>query len=95
MKLGGHTLAEGRSLLRSYPQRLVSLRVKQRRALDTIPSVAGAIADAEGALGGRGRVVVRFSGTEPLARVMVEGEEEDAVDQHARRIAAAIEAALG
>jgi phosphoglucosamine mutase len=95
MKLTGRTLSEGRGLLRSYPQKLVSLRVKQRKDLDSIPSVAGAIAEAEGALGGRGRVVVRFSGTEPLARVMVEGEEEDSVEQHARRIAAAIEAALG
>lgn len=95
MKLSGRSLAEGRSLLRSYPQKLVSLRVKQRRELGSIPSVAGAIAEAEGALGGRGRVVVRFSGTEPLARVMVEGEEEGAVEQHARAIAAAIEAALG
>jgi phosphoglucosamine mutase len=95
MKLSGRSLAEGRSMLRSYPQRLVSLRVKHRKELGSIPSVAGAIADAEGALGGRGRVVVRFSGTEPLARVMVEGEEEGAVEQHAAAIAAAIEAALG
>ena len=95
MKLTGRTLSEGRGLLRSYPQRLVSLRVRERRALASIPAVAGAIAEAEGALGGRGRVVVRFSGTEPLARVMVEGEEEGAVEQHALRIAAAIEAALG
>jgi phosphoglucosamine mutase len=73
----------------------VSLKVRERKALDSIPSVAGAIADAEGALGGRGRVVVRFSGTEPLARVMVEGEEESAVERHAQRIADAIEAALG
>ena len=95
MKLTGRTLSEGRGLLRSFPQRLVSLKVKERRALSSIPSVVGAIAEAEGALGGRGRVVVRFSGTEPLARVMVEGEEEGAVERHAQRIAAAIEAALG
>ena len=69
--------------------------MKERRSLSSIPSVAGAIAEAEVALGGRGRVVVRFSGTEPLARVMVEGEEEGAVERHAQRIAAAIEAALG
>jgi phosphoglucosamine mutase len=95
MKLTGRSLSEGRNLLRSYPQRLVSLRVKERRALGSIPSVAGAIAEAEGALGGTGRVVVRFSGTEPVARVMVEGLEEGDVDRHARNIAAAIEAALG
>jgi phosphoglucosamine mutase len=95
MKLGGRALSESRCLLRSYPQRLVGVKVKERRTLSSIPSVAGAIAEAEDSLGGRGRVVVRFSGTEPLARVMVEGEEEGAVEAHARRIAAAIEAALG
>lgn len=95
MKLTGRRLSDLKSALRSYPQRLVSLRVRERRELATIPSVVGAIAEAEGALGGRGRVVVRFSGTEPLARVMVEGEEEGAVENHARRIASAIEAALG
>ncbi|MFN2377110.1 MAG: phosphoglucosamine mutase [Candidatus Binatia bacterium] len=95
MKATGRSLSEGRALLRSYPQRLVSLRVRERRALESIPSVVGAIAEAEGALGGRGRVVVRFSGTEPLARVMVEGEEEGAVERHAGSIAAAIRAALG
>jgi phosphoglucosamine mutase len=95
MKLSGKPLSDGRSLVRSFPQRLVSLRIRERRALESIPSVVGAIAEAEGALGGRGRVVVRFSGTEPLARVMVEGEEEGAVERHASRIAAAIEAALG
>jgi len=95
MKLGGLPLSQSRSMLRSYPQRLVSLRVRERRELGAIPSVAGAIAEAREALGGRGRVVVRFSGTEPLARVMVEGEEEGAVDAHSRRIADAIEAALG
>ena len=69
--------------------------MRERRALGSIPEVAGAISDAEHALGGSGRVVVRFSGTEPVARVMVEGEDNGAVEGHARRIAAAIEAALG
>ena len=95
LKLSGRPLSAGRSLLRSYPQTLLSLRVRERRALGSIPEVAGAISDAEHALGGSGRVVVRFSGTEPVARVMVEGEDNGAVECHARRIAAAIEAALG
>lgn len=95
MKLSGSSLSQGRLLMRSYPQRLISLRVKTRQDLATIPSVVGAIAEAEGSLGGRGRVVVRFSGTEPVARVMVEGEEDGAVERHAQNIAAAIQAALG
>jgi len=95
MKLSGSPLSDLKTVLRSYPQRLISLRVRERRELETIPAVAGAIAQAEAVLGDRGRVVVRFSGTEPLARVMVEGEEDPTVEHHARRIAAAIEAALG
>ncbi|HYB97683.1 MAG TPA: phosphoglucosamine mutase [Candidatus Limnocylindrales bacterium] len=95
MKVSGRPLSELKSVFRPYPQRLINLRVRERKELTSIPSVVGAIAEAEGALGGRGRVLVRFSGTEPLARVMVEGEETGAVEEHARRIAAAIEAVLG
>ncbi|HYC53365.1 MAG TPA: phosphoglucosamine mutase [Candidatus Binatia bacterium] len=95
MKVSGKPLSELKAVFRPYPQRLINLRVRERKELTSIPSVAGAIEEAEGALGGRGRVLVRFSGTEPLARVMVEGEEIGAVEAHARRIAAAIEAVLG
>jgi phosphoglucosamine mutase len=57
--------------------------------------VAKAIADCRVALGETGRVVVRYSGTEPLARVMVEGMDAQAVEDHAARITGAIKAALG
>jgi phosphoglucosamine mutase len=57
--------------------------------------VAQAITDCCRELGERGRVVVRYSGTEPLARVMVEGEDAAAVEDHTARIAAAIKTAIG
>lgn len=81
--------------LRTYPQRLLNVRVREKRALAGLPAVAEAIRAAEAAFGSRGRVLVRFSGTEPVVRVMVEGPETAPVEEHAARIAAAIQGDLG
>jgi phosphoglucosamine mutase len=78
-----------------YPQRLVNVRVKERRPLEDLPGVAAEIRAAEESFGDSGRVLVRFSGTEPLARVMVEGTELDRVEAFANRIASSIRAELG
>jgi len=85
-------------LLRGYqpfPQLIRNVRVREMPPLEAIPGVAQAITECCLELGKRGRVVVRYSGTEPLARVMVEGAEARAVEDHTDRIAAAIEAELG
>jgi phosphoglucosamine mutase len=85
-------------LLRGYkpfPQLIRNVRVREMPPLEAIPSVAQAIRECCLELGERGRVVVRYSGTEPLARVMVEGADAEAVEDHTTRIAAAIEAELG
>lgn len=81
--------------LQTFPQVIVNVRVREKRPLDAIPSVAGAIAEAERELSGKGRVVIRYSGTEALARVMIEAESEAAMRTHAERIAGAIRAELG
>lgn len=81
--------------LELYPQRLINVRVRRRRALEDLPAVAEAIRAAEQAFGPAGRVLVRFSGTEPVVRVMVEGPDAQAVEAFAARIAGAIEAELG
>ncbi|MEZ5400763.1 MAG: phosphoglucosamine mutase [Bryobacteraceae bacterium] len=81
--------------LEVYPQTLVNVRVKERRPLSELVAVNRAIRDAEAALGGDGRVLVRFSGTEPLARVMVEGPTIESVSSHANLIAGVIRAELG
>jgi phosphoglucosamine mutase len=81
--------------LEIYPQRLVNVRVKQRRPLDELATVNEEIRRAESEFGQAGRVLVRFSGTEPLARVMVEGPEPARVEHFANSIAAAIQGALG
>lgn len=79
----------------SYPQLLVNVRVKERRPLAELETVNAGIQRAESEFGGGGRVLVRFSGTEPLARVMVEGPSIDRVTYHAHAIADAIGNELG
>lgn len=78
-----------------YPQRLVNVRVKGRTPVEQMPAVASEIRAAEQAFGDMGRVLVRFSGTEPLARVMIEGPDMAQVDAWTARIAAAIKREIG
>jgi phosphoglucosamine mutase len=78
-----------------YPQVIQNVRVAEKPPLDSIPTVAQAIRSAESALSGRGRVVVRYSGTEKLCRVMIEAEDEAAMRDHTARIIAAIQSAIG
>lgn len=85
-------------LLRGYqpfPQLIRNVRVREKPPLESIPAVAKAIAECSQEMGERGRVVVRYSGTETLARVMVEGEEAAVVEKHTANIAGAIKAAIG
>jgi len=91
----GATLDELAADLVVYPQLLVNIRVKERKPLDQLPRVVEEINACEAALNGTGRVLVRFSGTEPLARVMVEGSDSEQIANWADRIAAAIRAELG
>jgi phosphoglucosamine mutase len=81
--------------LQVYPQRLVNVRVQKRKPLEELPEVVAEIRAAEDAFGDAGRVLVRFSGTEPLARVMVEGPELARVEYFANRIAERIRGELG
>jgi phosphoglucosamine mutase len=95
--LGGRDLAE-RDAMHKLPQRLVNIRAEDRPALkaamDT-PAVSEAIEREQAALTGRGRVLVRASGTEPLIRVMVEAPSEDETDQACARLAEAVQSVLG
>jgi phosphoglucosamine mutase len=91
----GKTLGELIADLETYPQVIVNVKVREKRPLDSIPSVASAIRVAEDDLKDSGRVVIRYSGTEALARVMIEAESEAAMRRHADAIADAIRAELG
>jgi phosphoglucosamine mutase len=81
--------------LKVYPQKLVNVRVREKKALTEVPAVAREIEHVETAFAGTGRVLVRFSGTEPLARVMVEGQDAQQVETFSARIADAIRLAMG
>jgi phosphoglucosamine mutase len=91
----GRQLDELTADLVIYPQLLVNVRVKNRRPLADLPGVQHEIRAAEESFGEAGRVLVRFSGTEPLARVMVEGPDLDRVKVFAGRIASQIRSELG
>lgn len=94
-RLENASLAELASGLTVYPQLLVNVRVKERKPLDQLPGVQREINACQQELGGSGRVLVRFSGTEPLLRVMVEGGDQAGIESYAGRIVAAIRAELG
>jgi phosphoglucosamine mutase len=95
MARSGKPLAELVAGLKVFPQVIKNVRVREKRPLEEIPEIARAIQEAEQQLDGNGRVVVRYSGTEALARVMVEAESEADMRRHADAIAAAIQKALG
>jgi phosphoglucosamine mutase len=81
--------------LKVFPQVIVNVRVREKQPLDQLAEVRQCIHDAEVALNGKGRVVVRYSGTEALARVMIEAESREEMERHAGRIADALRSALG
>ena len=91
----GRSLDELTADLKVFPQVIVNVKVREKKPLDSIPSVVAAIRAAEEELQDSGRVVIRYSGTEALARVMIEAESEEAMRRHAEAIAAAIRAELG
>jgi phosphoglucosamine mutase len=91
----GKSLAELTADLKTFPQVIVNVKVREKKPLLEIPTVAAAIAEAEAALAGSGRVVIRYSGTEALARVMIEAEDHAQMTHHAEAIAHAIRAELG
>ena len=95
MRSTGKDLDQLTSELTTYPQLLVNVRVKERRPLHELDKVSAEIRRAEAEFGEAGRVLVRFSGTEPLARVMVEGPALDRVEFNAKAIAAAIRGEIG
>jgi phosphoglucosamine mutase len=88
-------LSELASIFEPVPQTLLSLAVKERKDLEGLPGVTAAIEAARAKLGKEGRVFVRFSGTEPKVRILIEGPDRSRNEEHAQSIAAALSAALG
>lgn len=91
----GKTVDELTADLKVFPQVIVNIKVREKKPLESIPAIAARIREAEEELKDTGRVVIRYSGTEALARVMIEAESEEAMHRHADAIAAAIREELG
>jgi len=81
--------------LKIFPQTIVNVKVRAKPPLDSLPQVSRALAEANRSLGDSGRIVVRYSGTEPLARVMVEAERDEDVERWAYTLASAIQSSIG
>ena len=91
----GKPLSELRKCLNKYPQAQRNLRVSSKPSIDEMPDVKALISDAEGELAGAGRVLLRYSGTEPKIRLLIEGRDGDRINAQADEIAAAITARIG
>jgi len=91
----GATLGELASRLNRYPQVLVNVRVRSKPPLDSIPEIRDEMKKLERELGDRGRLLVRYSGTENLARVMIEGEDQTKINEQANQLAELIRQRIG
>jgi phosphoglucosamine mutase len=93
--LTGRTLADLADDLRTYPQVLLNVRVREKIDLREVPEVASVVSLVDSRLAGQGRLVVRYSGTEPLLRVMLEGRDEQDIRRWAQEIVDAVKEHLG
>jgi phosphoglucosamine mutase len=89
------SLGQATAGFQTYPQILVNVRVREKRPFEELPAVQDAVGEVEKQLENKGRLLLRYSGTEPLARIMIEGEHQDEIKSYAQKIAAAIERELG
>jgi phosphoglucosamine mutase len=95
MALTGRSLEDLASDLTAYPQVLLNVRVREKVELHAVPAVADAIARIEGRVAGQGRLLIRYSGTEPLLRVMLEGKQQDEIQGWAQEIVDVVKQHLG
>jgi phosphoglucosamine mutase len=90
LKESGKSLAQSTAGFQTYPQILLNVRVREKRPFADLPSVQTAVGEVEQQLASKGRLLLRYSGTEALARVMIEGESQHQIELYAQKIAAAI-----
>jgi phosphoglucosamine mutase len=91
----GKPLSELRKTFVKFPQVAVNMKVREKPALETMPDVLAAVKDAETTLGNSGRVLLRYSGTEPKIRLLIEGQDAKQIRVLADGIAAKIKAKIG
>jgi phosphoglucosamine mutase len=95
MQKSDKSLSELASVMRPLPQILVNVRVRQRLPLEQLPDVQNLIEDVERRLGDSGRVLIRYSGTEPLMRIMLEGQDQDEITGMANQIGELVKSSIG
>lgn len=91
----GKTLGELKQCLRKYPQAQRNLKVREKPPIESLADVSNLVSSAEADLAGRGRVLLRYSGTEPKIRLLIEGRDESVIGRHADRIADRIASLIG
>ena len=94
MDATGKDLSELAAALVTYPQILLNVRVRERADYMKVPAIADRIRQVEGQVDGQGRVLIRYSGTEPLLRIMIEGKDDTQIKGWAEEIAASVRAHL-
>ena len=95
MKQANQPLSSLASCMKTYPQVLINVKVKERRDLSSIPDIAKRIVEIEKRINGSGRLLLRYSGTEPKVRVMIEGENQSEITELAEDLAGIIKEKLG
>jgi phosphoglucosamine mutase len=95
MTESGRPLSELRRCLKKYPQAQRNLRVKEKPLIDSLQEVARFVKETELALSGKGRVLLRYSGTEPKVRLLIEGPDEAMINEAAEKIAGALAVSIG
>jgi phosphoglucosamine mutase len=94
MRKTGQPLSELSKIMKVFPQCLINVEVKHKPAIEMVPEIVAAVDQAEEALRDDGRVLVRYSGTQPMCRVMVEGPSHEETEKHCREIAAVVRKTL-
>jgi phosphoglucosamine mutase len=95
MKDSQKSLGQMTAGFQTYPQILLNVRVREKLPFSNLPAVQTAVQEVENELANKGRLLLRYSGTEPLARVMIEGESQHQIESYAQKIAAAIKQEIG
>jgi phosphoglucosamine mutase len=90
----GRELADLAGQMTAYPQVLINVRVREKADYHGVPQVAEAIRRVEQHIDGQGRLLIRYSGTEPLLRIMIEGRDQAEVEQWAAEIATAVRSTM-
>jgi phosphoglucosamine mutase len=95
MLTSGKPLSELATLMDVFPQKLINVDVKSKPPVESVPAIVKAVKEVEAALGEEGRVLVRYSGTQNMCRVMVEGPTKEVTDRFAAQLADVVKAAIG